>query len=82
MRVLYAIGTLFSLVFVAKLLWWVVSYAANPTPQGIERAGTLIAEAAIPWWLPALVTLASIGGIVGAVLVIVFLLRLKAEGII
>jgi len=79
MRILYTIGTLLSLVFVAKFLWWAVSYTANPTPQGIERASVLIAEAVVPWWLPVLEALAAIGGIIGAILVMVFLLRLIAE---
>jgi hypothetical protein len=80
-RILYAIGRLFWLAFVTELLWWVVSYTVNPTPQGIERAGTLIAEAAVPWWLPVLEVLAVIGGggIVSAVLVMVFLRRLIDE---
>jgi len=79
MRIMYTIGALFGLVFVAKLFFWAVSYSANPTPQGIERAGALIAEAVVPWWLPVVEALACIGGIVGAVLVLVFMWRLLVE---
>ena len=79
MRILRAIGTLLSLYFMVRLSLWVVSYAANPTPQGIERAGTLIAEAAVPWWLPALEALAPIGGGILAVLVLFFLSRMIAQ---
>jgi len=79
MKILKFVGLIFLLSLWAKIFMWTVSYMTNPPSQGIQRAGELIAEASVPWWLPVLVALASIGGILGAGLVVVFLLRLIAE---
>lgn len=55
---------------------WILQSLANPTsPEVIERAGELMAQAAILWWIPVLQFLLSIP-IFGSILAVVFLFLL------
>lgn len=58
---------------------WVLSYAANPSPEKISQAGQLIAQAAIPWWIPIIQFLATLG-ILGAIGIIVLLSLVARNG--
>jgi hypothetical protein len=53
---------------------WALSYVANPSPEKIDQSGQIIAQAAIPWWIPVIQWLLPFGilGIIG----IIVLLRL------
>ena len=53
---------------------WAFSYLINPSPEKIDQAGQLIAQAATPWWIPVIQFLASASlGIFGAILIIALL---------
>lgn len=59
------------------LVIWFLTVLTNPTsPQVSQQAGELIAQAAVPWWLPVIQFLVGIPGIVGGVLVVAFLIYL------
>jgi len=53
---------------------WALSYLMNPSPEKIGQAGQLIAQAATPWWVPAIQFLTSASlGILGAILIFALL---------
>jgi hypothetical protein len=67
-----AIGKIFSAITVGGFFIWAINYVASPSPEKITKAGELIAQAAIPWWLPVINFLAPLG-IIGFILIIVLL---------
>lgn len=66
------IGAIFSIPIVAGMIIWALSYVVNPSPDKISQAGQLIAQAAIPWWVPVIQFLATMGTF-GAIGIIVLL---------
>jgi hypothetical protein len=72
------IGSIFALISIIGVFIWAFSYQINPTPEKIDQAGQLIAQAAIPWWVSVIQFLASLG-IIGAILILIFL-YLVAKG--
>jgi hypothetical protein len=74
------IAFLASIPFLVHTAAWAFSYSLNPSPEKIEQAGELIAQAAIPWWVSVIQFLASAPfGILGTILILV-LLYLVAKG--
>lgn len=57
---------------VAPMAWWTFSYALNPSPEKVGKAGELIAQAAIPWWIPVIQFFAPLG-IMGVIVILVLL---------
>jgi len=72
------IATIFSIPIIAGMIVWVFSYAVNPSPDKIDQAGQLIAQAAIPWWVSVIQFLAALGTL-GAIGIIVFLFLASAR---
>jgi len=73
------IAQIFNIIFLIGIVVWLVQSLTNPTsPEVIEKAGELIAQAAIPWWIPVLQFIVSIP-ILGGTLGVVFLFLLARE---
>ena len=72
------IAAIFSIPIIVGTIVWVLSYAVNPSPDKIEQAGQLIAQAAIPWWVSVIQFLAALGTL-GAIGIIVFLFLTSAK---
>lgn len=65
MGIIRAIPTLLAIPLILSMVILVISTAINPTPDKIEKAGEILAEAATPWWIPVFEVLATIlGGLV------------------
>jgi hypothetical protein len=73
------IGKIFSLIAGASFIIWAISYIASPSPEKIADAGQLIAQAAIPWWMPVIQFLAPLG-IIGGICIIVVLFLVAKRG--
>ena len=76
MRVIAAI---LSVPTIAGIIVWAISYTANPTPEKIDQAGQLIAQAATPWWVSVIQFLAPLGTI-GAIGIVGLLFMMKKNG--
>lgn len=63
---------IFTILAVSSIAWWTLSYMLNPSPEKISEAGELIAQTAIPWWIPVIQFFAPLG-IIGAIVIIVLL---------
>jgi len=72
------IAAIFSIPIIVGMIVWVLSYAVNPSPEKINQAGQLIAQAAIPWWVSVIQFLAPLGAL-GAIGIIVFLFLASAK---
>jgi hypothetical protein len=46
------IDSLSSKITLFCMVVWGLSYLLNPSPEKIGRAGEIIVQAAIPWWVP------------------------------
>ncbi|MFO7996672.1 MAG: hypothetical protein R6U93_05985 [Dehalococcoidia bacterium] len=68
---------MFSIPVIAGTVVWVCSYTLNPSPDKIDQAGTLMAQAAIPWWVSVTQFLADLGtlGAVGIILLLFFVAK-------
>lgn len=73
------IAWLFGIPLLIGIAAWIIQSLANPSsPQVIEKVGELIAQAAIPWWVPVLQFIVGIP-IVGGTLGVAFLFLLARE---
>jgi hypothetical protein len=73
------IAFIFSVPTIIGTAVWSLSYLINPSPEKIGQAGQLIAQAAIPWWVPVIQFLAPLG-ILGAILILVLLYFVAKSG--
>ena len=71
---------LFVLPFSIRVLSWTIVSTTDPSPENIEKGTELIAESAVPWWIGIIEWLASLPGLIAAVLIIVFIIFLKWIG--
>lgn len=72
-------ATILGIPFLISVATWIVASLSNPTSgQVIEKGGELIAQAAIPWWIPVLQFLSGIP-LVGAILAVIFLIILVSR---
>lgn len=70
------IGVICGYVTLVSFAIWVLKVMANPTPANFDQVGTLIAQAAIPWWIPVIEFLAKVGNVIGGIAIAVFLFLL------
>jgi hypothetical protein len=69
-----ALQTILAIPFVVAFLAWAIQCISNPgSTQTIQKAGDLIAQAAVPWWIPILQFLTSVP-VVGGIAAIIFLI--------
>lgn len=54
------IGVVVGLPLLIRSLSWSVGYAISPSPENIEKGVELIADAAVPWWLGVMESLAAL----------------------
>jgi len=64
--------TILAILAVSPMAWWAFSYMLNPSPEKISKAGELIAQAAIPLWVPVIQFFAPLG-MIGAIVILVLL---------
>jgi hypothetical protein len=69
----------FGLPLLIKFFFFINSMN-NPGPENIEKGIEIIAETSIPWWIGIMNWLASIPGMAGAILIILFVWFLKWIG--
>ena len=79
------IGTIIALIVLIPTLIgifaWAIKNANDPgNPKNLEVGVEMIANSAIPWWLGILDWLAGLPGLIGALLVIGFIIFLKWTG--
>jgi hypothetical protein len=74
-----AIAAILSIPTIAGFIWWALSYSVNPSPDKIDQAGQLIAQAAIPWWVSVIQFLAPLG-FIGAIGILVLLFLISKKG--
>jgi len=76
------LGLLIGLIVIIPLIIGFLSWNAKNSndpgnPENLEEGIGIMSDSIIPWWLGILEKLANIGGIVGAILVVGFVLFLK-----
>jgi len=70
------IGVIFGYIALFSFVIWVLKVVANPTPANLDQIDILIAQAAIPWWIPIIEFLAKVGNAIGGIAIAVFLFLL------
>jgi hypothetical protein len=73
-------GFIFGIPLVISMIVWAFSTMANPSADNIAKAGNLIAQAAIPWWIPVIIWLAPLGLIGGPLIFLIVYLASKYGG--
>ncbi len=74
------IAFIFSIPTIVGMAIWSFGYLINPSPEKVSQAGQLIAQAAVPWWIPVIQFLAPLG-IGGAILILVLLYFVAKGGV-
>lgn len=74
--IIIAIFLVFTLPLFIQILGWATCSVTNPASTNMTKAGELIGQAAIPWWIGILTWLSQGGGIISAILIILFILFL------
>jgi hypothetical protein len=60
-----------------SVIGWALSMSVNASPVNIAKAGDLIAQAAVPWWISAIQWLAPLGLLGTLVMLLIVFLASK-----
>lgn len=64
--------TILAIIAITPMTYWAFSYVLNPSTEKISEAGELIAQAAVPWWIPVIQFFAPLG-VIGAIVILALL---------